>query len=133
MIVKKIKKEEYNLAVKIYNESFNKNTINIKLPLLGDLLGLYENNNLIGIIQIDYINDIMDNKKYAIINNFCIKNEYRNKGYGNNFMNECIKYLKEKNIDKINMHSNKNRTYAHKIYKNNNFQIVDTILLNKDL
>lgn len=133
MIVKKIPNNELNIALEIFNECFNKNNKNINIPLLGDLFGLYKNNILIGILQIDYINNFLENTKIAIINNFCIKKEFRNKGYGNFLLNECIKYLKERNIDKISLTSNKNRIYAHMLYKKNNFEIIDTIILNKDL
>ena len=132
-IIKEIPKEEYNIAINIYNECFNKNTTNIATPLLGNLLGLYLDNTLIGIAQIDYFNNIMDNQKQAIINNFCIKKEYQHQGYGNYLLNECIKYLKNKGINKINMTSNKNRIYAHMLYQKNNFEIIDTILLNKNI
>ena len=133
MITKEIPKEEYIIALNIYNESFNKENTHLNLSLLGELIGLYLNNTLIGIAQIDYLNDIMDNKKYAIINSFCIKKEYRNNGYGNYFLKECIKYLRKKKIDCINMRSNKNRIIAHKIYEKNSFKEVNTILLKKDL
>ena len=131
MIVKKIKKEEYNLAVKIYNESFNKNTINIKLPLLGDLLGLYENNNLIGIIQIDYINDIMDNKKYAIINNFCIKNEYRNKGYGALITNIACQKSEKGGKEKIMLYANNANKSAISAFKKAGFEHCGDVFLIK--
>lgn len=133
MKVKLLSKKDYNLAQELYCESFNKEKKEITIPILGDLLGLFLNNELIGICQIDYINNLLENQKQAIINNFCIKKEYRNKGYGNYLLNEIIKYLQEKNIDKINITSNKNRVYAHMLYKKNNFKIIDTILLNKNL
>jgi len=133
MKVKLLTKKDYTLAQKLYCESFNKDPKDITIPLLGDLIGLYLNNELIGTLQIDYINNILENQKQAIINSFCIKKEYRNKGYGNYLLNEVIKYLQEKNIDKINVTSNKNRVYAHMLYKKNNFEIIDTILLNKNL
>lgn len=133
MIIKEITKQDYDTALKIYNECFNRNINAIKLPILGNLIGLYKDDNLIGIIQIDYLNNIMENKQQAIINNFCIKKEYQNKGYGTYFLNEIITYLKEKNINHITLTSNKNRVFAHKIYKKNDFSIIDTIILNKDL
>lgn len=133
MIVKEIGNDEINIALDIYNECFNRNTKKIDISLIGDLLGLYVDDNLVGIIQIDYVNNIMENERIAIINNFCIKKEYRNKGYGNYLLNEAINYLKDKGINKINLTSNKNRVYAHMLYKKNNFLEVDTIMLNKEL
>ena len=133
MEIKILPKKDYNIAKELYCDSFNRTPQDLTLSLLGDILGLYLDNVLIGIAQIDYINNLFENKKIAIINSFCIKKEHRNKGYGNYFLNECIKYLKNKNIDKINITSNKNRVYAHMLYKKNNFKIIDTILLTKDI
>ena len=89
----------------------------------------------IKLLQIDanYLNNIMENKQQAIINNFCIKKEFQHKGYGNYLLNECFKYLKNKGINKINLTSNKNRIYAHMLYKKNDFEIIDTCLLSKDI
>lgn len=133
MEVKILTKNEYNKAQQLYCESFNKKKQNITLPLIGEIIGLYKNNKLIGIAQIDYINNLLENKKQAIINSFCIKKEHRHKGYGNYLLNECINYLKSKNIDYLTVTSNKNRVYAHMLYKKNNFEIIDTIILKKDL
>lgn len=133
MNLKLLTKEDYIIAQKLYCESFNKKETNISIPLLGEIIGLYLKNELIGIAQIDYLNNLFENKKQAIINSFCIKKEYRNKGYGNYLLNGCINYLKEKDIKEITITSNKNRIYAHKLYKKNNFQIIDTIFLKKDL
>lgn len=133
MEVKILTKEDYNTALNLYCESFNKEKKDITIPLLGELIGLYLNQELIGIAQIDYLNNLFENRRQAIINSFCIKQEYRNQGYGNYLLNNCINYLKKKNINQINITSNKNRVYAHMLYKSNNFETIDTILLKKDL
>ena len=75
-----IPKQQYSEALQIYNECFNKQTKNITIPLLGNLLGFYLENKLIGIVQIDYLNNLMENKKQALINSFCIKKEYQHLG-----------------------------------------------------
>lgn len=133
MEVKKITKENYNLAQKLFCESFNKKANPVSLPLLGDLIGLYLNEELIGLCQIDYINNILENKRQAIINNFCIKKEQQNKGYGNYLLNNCITYLQSKNINELIVRSNKKRISAHILYKKNNFQEIDTTILIKNL
>lgn len=133
MEVKILTKENYQEAMELYCKCFNKEYKEITVPLLGDLFGLYIDNELIGIAQIDYINNLFENKKQAIINSFCIKEEYRHKGYGHTLLNKCIDFLLEKNINNINLKSNKNRIYAHMLYKKNNFEVIDTILLNKEL
>ena len=93
MEVKILGKENYDEAMKIYALCFEKPKRKIELPLLGDLLGFYIDEELIGIAQIDYINNLFENKKIAYINSFCIKKEYQNKGYGDLFFKKCINYL----------------------------------------
>ena len=53
--------------------------------------------------------------------------------YGNYLLNECARYLEEKNVNEIIVRSNRNRIYAHKLYKKNNFEEIDTVLLFKNL
>lgn len=131
--VKEISNSDLTKAREIYNNSFNKQITNHNIPLLGKVIGIYKDNNLIGICQIDYINDIFENKKRAYINNFCIDKNYRNKGYGDKLLKSCINILKKEKIDYINMTSNKTRTIAHKLYQKNNFTIVDTNIFKRNL
>ena len=120
-------------AKNIYTESFNKKEKNLSLPILGHILGLYLEEELIGIAQIDFINNIFENKKIAYINSLCIKKEYQNKGYGTILLNNCINFAKQKNANMINMTPNKTRIYAHKLYKKFNFDKIDTQFFKKDL
>lgn len=133
MIIKEIPKEDIEIANQLYCESFHKDKSNLTLQPLGNIIGLYLEKELIGIAQIDYINHVFENKRIAIINSFCIKKEYRHKGYGNQLLKECIHIAKKNDCHLINMTSNKNRVYAHMLYQKNNFEPIDTILLKKDL
>ncbi len=133
MFIKELPEKDFERAKKLYCESFHKEYISTDIELLGTILGLYFGEKLIGIAQIDCWNNVFDNKKIAMINNFCIQEDYRNQGYGDFLLKGCIQYLAEKGIDFINMTSNKNRVYAHMLYEKNNFSRVDTILLKKDI
>lgn len=133
MIIKEIPKEDYESAMQLYCLCFEKKYKQIELPLLGNLIGLYIDNNLVGIAQIDYINNLLENKRIAYINSFCIHPDYRNKHLGDTLLKECINICKKNNCNYINLTSNKNRTIANKIYKNNNFEIIDTRILKKDI
>ena len=133
MIITEIPKEDYDTAMKLYCLCFEKEYQKINLNLLGNLIGLYIDNKLIGLAQIDYINNILENKRIAHINSFCIHPDHRNKHLGDTLLKECIKICKQNNCDYINLTSNKNRTIANKIYQNNSFQIIDTRLLKKDI
>lgn len=133
MIIKELPKSELENAKKLYCDSFNKELKETNIKLNGTILGLYLDNTLIGIAQIDYINNYFENKKIAYINSLCIKKEYRHQGYGDQLLKACIQISQEKKADIINLTSNKNRVYAHMLYQKNNFEIVDTILLKKEL
>ena len=131
--VKEILDSDIDIAKDIYCESFDKEKTPTTLPLLGKVIGIYKDSELIGFCQIDYINDIFENKKRAYINSFCIKDNYRNMGYGDKLLKSSIDIIKKDNANYINMTSNKNRVIAHKLYKNNNFEVVDTIIFKKNL
>ena len=113
--------------------SFNKIKSKPTLPLLGSILGAYLDGKLVGIAQIDYINNIFENVKIGYINSFCIKSEYQHKGYGTIFLEECIKVIKLNGAKLVNLTSNKNRIYAHMLYKKLGFEEADTTLLKKDI
>lgn len=133
MIIKELPITDIEQAKKLYCESFHKPIPQTTLKALGTILGVYLNEELIGIAQIDYINNIFENKRIAIINSFCIKEHYRHQGYGTLLLKECIKISKNNNCNAINLTSNKNRIYAHMLYEKNDFNPIDTILLNKNI
>lgn len=133
MIIKEVPAKDLEKAKQIYCESFHKEYTKTTIKLLGKIIGIYLQEELIGLCQIDYINDIFENKKRAYINNFCIKKEYQNQGYGDILLKECIHILEKEEIDQINMTSNKTRIYAHKLYQKNKFQLINTNLFKKDL
>lgn len=133
MIIKELPKEDFELAKQLYCECFQKNYQKTTLDLMGVILGMYEQDTLIGIAQIDYINNVFENKKIGYINSFCIKPDYQHQGYGDFFLKECIHIIKNNGGNMINMTSNKNRVYAHKLYEKNDFEVVDTILFKKEL
>jgi len=133
ILLKEIRTEEFEEAKKLYCDSFHKSYVETTLPLSGMLLGLYLDSELIGMTQVDFIHDVFDNKKIAYINNFCIKESFRHQGYGDRLMKECISFFKDMEVDNIQLTSNKNRVYAHQLYQKNDFQVIDTVFLKRDL
>lgn len=132
-MIRELTDKDLEQAKKIYCESFCKEEIEANLPVAGVLLGIFVDNILIGLVQMDYIYNYFENKKIAYINSLCIKKEYRHQGYGDQLLKFCIKLARDNNADMINLTSNKNRVYAHMLYQKNNFEVVDTVLLKKDL
>lgn len=133
MIIKELPQEDFELAKKLYCKCFQKSIQKTTIDLKGTIVGMYIETELIGIAQIDYINNVFDNKIIGYINSFCIKEEYRHQGYGDLLLKECIGIIQRNGGNMINMTSNQTRIYAHKLYDKNHFEIVDTILLKKDL
>lgn len=133
MIIKELPQEDFELAKQLYCKCFQKSIQKTTIELKGTIVGMYIETELIGIAQIDYINNVFDNKIIGYINSFCIKEEYRHQGYGDLLLKECICMIQKNGGNMINMTSNKKRIYAHKLYDKNHFEIVDTILLKKDL
>ena len=131
--IKEILDSDWDRARDIFSNSFGKKKVCSILPLLGKVIGIYVDNVLVGFCQIDYLNDVFANEKRAYINSFCIDSSYRNKGYGDKLLKGCINILKNEGVNYINMTSNKKRILAHKLYKDNNFSIVDTCIFKRNL
>ena len=133
IIIKELEKNDFNGAKKLYCESFDKEMKKTTLNLMGSIIGVYLDNELIGMAQIDYINNVFENIRIGYINSFCIKKEYRHKGYGTKLLDEFINIIKLNGGSLVNMTSNKNRVYAHMLYKKLGLEEVDTVLLKKDI
>lgn len=133
MKIKEVEKQDNKKALQIYNECFHLNKKNDNFQPTKNLIGLYQEQELIGICQIDFINNLLENEKIAYLNSFCVTPKEQNKGYGDYFLKEIIQYCKEQKATKINLTSNLKRKYAHQLYQKNNFTIIDTVFLNKNI
>ena len=131
--VRCLKTSELEMAYELYCKCFNREKKKISLPLLGMVVGGFEDNELIGIAQLDSFNNIFEDKKIFHIISVCIKEEYRNKGYGKRLLEECIAIVKSNGGSLINLTANKNRVYAHMMYNSLGFVHADTVFLKKEL
>ena len=125
--------QDLEKAFQIYQDCFQVKRKEHNLKITTPLLGLYQNENLIGICQINFINNIFENERIAYINSFGISPKEQHQGYGDYFLKEIIQYCKNNKATKINLTSNKNRKHAHKLYIKNNFNIIDTTFFNKNI
>ncbi len=132
-IIHPLAKKDYQNAFKIYQKCFHREFQKRNYFCFNKIIGLYKNNKLIGVCQIDFIKNSFENQKIAYLNSFCIDPTYQNKGYGNQFLKSIILYCKRNNVDKINLTSNKNRTYAHRLYLKNQFQKIDTTVFSRNI
>lgn len=133
MVVRKLMDNELNLALDLYCDSFLKEKKNSNLKLLGEVFGVFLDDELMGMVQFDFIHHIFEDKKILYINGFCIKNSYRNQGYGDKLLKWCISFAKGHQVDIIQLTSNKTRIYAHQLYEKNGFEIVNTTIFKKDI
>lgn len=133
IIFKEIESYEVDNAMSLYWDSFGKKKKDIDVSLLGMVIGAYLDGELIGIAQIDYINNVFENSKIGYINSFCIKKNYRHQGYGRMLLDECIKIIKLNGGNVVKLTSNKNRVYAHMLYDSMGFEKIDTVFLKKDI
>lgn len=133
MELQEITNEQLEEAKKIYCESFNKNNCSTTFPFLGKIFGLFLGKELIGLVQVDFINDVFNNTKIAYLNNFCIKMGYQNQGYGELLLKKCIEQLKNENVQTIQLTCKKNKIYAQKLYQKYDFIPIDTVFLKKNI
>ena len=72
MNIQEIKEQDLEKAFQIYQDCFQVKRKEHNLKITTPLLGLYQNENLIGICQINFINNIFENERIAYINSFGI-------------------------------------------------------------
>ena len=70
---------------------------------------------------------------YAIINHFCVKNEYRRHHVAKQMMDEIIKICRAKNCKSIKLWSKNFRIAAHSFYKNYGFDILESGFFEKNI
>lgn len=127
-----LKVADWKRAKGIFSSSFGKE-IGLNSNFSDNILGLYLDEVLIGVVQVDFIRDIFLGDITMFINSFCVDEDYRNLGYGDFFLKRCILYGKEKGATKIKLTSNKSRVAAQRLYKRNGFEIVDTVLFKREI
>ena len=121
--------------IDLFNECFNKNIVyhdfnnsNNNIIIVAEI-----EDTIIGMLEIDFIENNIQNSKYAIINNVCVDNKYRHMGIGKLLLNSAEVICKDNNCSYINLTSNKTRSEAHALYKKENYKIIDTCIFRKDL
>ena len=133
MNVRKIEEKYLEKACQIYERCFQVKIKRHHLERKTTLLGLFLEEELIGIAQIDFIYNLFEDTIIAYINSLGVDPDYQNRGYGDFFLKQIIFYSKKYGANKIQLTSNKNRVCAHHLYLKNDFCIVDTIFFKKEI
>ena len=123
---------DWERAISIYQKCFGKKSCQ-PCGDLHSLFGCYQKQELIGIAQIDFIENYFEGTKIAILNSLGIDPEFQNQGYGDYFFKECLRYCQKEGATKIQLTSKRKRVYAHQLYQKNGFVEADTVLLEKEI
>lgn len=131
--VRRMEISDIEVLKKIYSDSFDK-------QVSGDISYTKENiyvvcneEKVLGMCMVDYIDDIFISKRTAYVNSVCIHKEYRGKGIATFMLREIEKIVIEDGSDEIMLTSSKERICANKLYEKLGFIIRDTNVYIKKL
>lgn len=143
MIFRNIKKEEFELAKKLYRDVIANSTTfgwDDNYPsdqMIADdikdnnLFGLFDKDELVAVSYVgkrnipDYIDFWkLDIKRPAKWTRICVSPKHQNKGIGTLFVEKIVKKLKAENYDGIRILVAKQNTSALKLYAKQNFDCV---------
>lgn len=128
-------KDETEEVVRLINEVFNTSgTVeNFKLQSNQRALLLKNDNKVIGVTLITLKCDPIKNTKTFYLDYICIDKEYRERGLGEQMLNEIERIALESGIDYLELTSNKTRVTARNLYKKIGMSIKDTDLFIKNV
>ena len=93
----------------------------IKLFNKGVRFESYHNNTLVGLLVL-YVNK---DEKTTFITNVSVYNEYQKIGIAKNLLDNCKRYISEKEYNEITLEVFKNNIKAIRFYEKNNFKILN--------
>lgn len=126
---------DHTTIIDLFNKCFNKNIVyhDFNNPNDNIIIVAEIEDTIIGMLEIDFIENTIQNTKYAIINNVCVDDKFRHMGIGKLLLNSAEVICKDNKCSYINLTSNKTRSEAHALYKKENYKIIDTCIFRKDL
>lgn len=135
VIIRKIIASDKVELIDLFNSCFDKNILYHDLDLTDNshIIVAEIDNKVVGILEINYIYNIIQNYKYAIFNNVCVMKEYRNMGIGKLLLKSAEDICKKEKCKFINLTSNSTRIEAQALYKKEGYKIINTTLFKKDL
>lgn len=128
MNFRKYKKKDYKFLLELFNECFNHNYTGSDIKASGNIFVLEDNNIIVGMVTIDVITNIFKGIKYGYVNDVCVSNKYRGKGYGKILMLNVDKFAKDNGLSYIMLTSSNKRKIAQSLYRCLGYDIVDTCL-----
>ena len=126
---------ESEQVIDLINNTF-KTEANINTFKLLDnqkILLLKYNDIVVATTLITLKNDPIKNTKTYYLDYICVKEEYRNNGYGKKMLEKIIEIAKENKIDYLELTSKKERVNARKLYLEIGMVIKDTDIFIKKI
>lgn len=125
MVLEKVLLQDLKEIVEIITEEFPFSPFDfesLKAKLKDEtfeLLKLAENEELIGFIEIELMEDDV-----ARINGLAVKEEFKNKGFGKKILKEALKHLKEEEIETAIVFVKQENKKAKELYKKTGFEFI---------
>ncbi|MGE5456707.1 MAG: GNAT family N-acetyltransferase [Ignavibacteriales bacterium] len=119
-------KTSLEYAKKMFDKNKNdENTIQI--------IGVLDN-NIIAYVRLAIVPTMFeDMNTYAIINHFCVKDEYRRKNIATSLLKEVNKICLSKGIKSLKLWSKNFRIPAHSCYKKFGFETIDAAFFEREV
>ena len=131
MVVKNLGINDVERAKIIYADAFEKDDVVFNKHFL-NIFGVYED-GLLGLCQIDYIDNCFERKKIAYLNSVCVDKDYRGKGVATYLLTEVEKIAKYYGCDEIMLTSSPKRKDANHLYEKLGYEIYDTNVFKKKI
>ena len=131
MVVKNLGINDVENAKRIYKESFKKDSVRFNNHFL-NIFGVYKN-GLLGLCQIDYIDNCFEHERIAFINSVCVDSKYRNMGVATYLLTEIEKIVRENGCNSIMLTSSSKRKIANHLYERLGFVVYNTNVFKKKI
>lgn len=133
VILRKIKHSDYLGIIDLYNETNKKNIMyhDINITDNKTIIIAQADNQIIGYIEINILQNDIENYKYSYITNITIKKKYQSESIINLIIQACTKISTENKCIKMILNIPNNQNFE--TYKKQNFKQTNNILLTKDL
>lgn len=133
LIVRRMNNEDIKGLKKIYSNAFDVKTSSVINYTNEDIYVVCNNDDVLGMCMLDYIDDIFVSKRTAYVNAVCVDKKYRNKGVATFMLSEIEKIALEDGCTEIMLTSTSIREAANHLYNKLGFSVYDTNVFKKKI
>lgn len=133
VLIRKIRHSDYLGIIDLFNECFNKNIMYHDLNFTDNKIIIVAevNNEIVASAEIDILNNEIENRKYSIVNNICIKKEYQKSSIVTLLIEACVNLSKENECLEVMLAVNSK--YNFDLCKKLGFKDIDNLIFKKDI